>query len=160
MAENSPEELNETNEDELNSINPLNEEDTPVDESGEPVEDPAEAEPEPESQPEDEPEGEPVEEEGDSEPGDELENEPDPEPEPEPETGDEPEPETRDEPVEEEGEAGDTDEPIGVEETESGIEQTKIRRNKKMKYGLKEVADVIFFDIATNRPVLVFDTSK
>ena len=111
MAENSPEELNETNEDELNSINPLNEEDAPVDESTEPVEDPTEPEPEPE-------------------------------------------------PVEEEGETGDANEPIGVEETESGVEQTKIRRNKKMKYGLKEVADVIFFDIATNRPVLVFDTSK
>lgn len=29
-----------------------------------------------------------------------------------------------------------------------------------MKYGLKEVADVIFFDVKTNRPVLVFDTLK
>lgn len=39
-------------------------------------------------------------------------------------------------------------------------EQTKIRRKKTMRYGLKEVADVIFFDIALNRPVLIFDTSK
>ena len=110
MAENSPEELERTNEEEeLNSINPLNEEDAPVEEPTEPVE---------------------------------------PEPEPEPE------------PVEEEGETGDTDEPIGVEEPESGIEQPKIRRNKKMKYGLKEVADVIFFDIKEDRPVLVFDTLK
>lgn len=108
MAENSPEELERTNEEEeLNSINPLNEEDAPVEEPTEPVE---------------------------------------------------PEPET--EPVEEEGGAGDTVEPASVEEPESGIEQTKIRRNKKMKYGLKEVADVIFFDIHTDRPVLVFDTSK
>lgn len=123
MAENSPEELEETNEEEeLNSINPLNEEDAPVEEPTESVEDPTEVEPEPEP--------EPV----------------------------EPEPET--EPVEEEGETGGTDEPASVEEPESGIEQTKIRRNKKMKYGLKEVADVIFFDIATDRPVLVFDTSK
>lgn len=103
MAENSPEELEETNEEEeLNSINPLNEEDAPVEEPTEP------------------------------------------EPEPEPE----------------EGETGDADEPTSVEEPESGIKQTKIRRNKKMKYGLKEVADVIFFDIATDRPVLVFDTLK
>lgn len=29
-----------------------------------------------------------------------------------------------------------------------------------MKYGLKEVADVIFFDVRTNKPVLVFDTLK
>lgn len=108
MAENSPEELEGTNEEEeLNSINPLNEEDAPVEEPTEPVE---------------------------------------------------PEPET--EPVEEEGGTGDTVEPMSVEEPESGIEQTKIRRNKKMKYGLKEVADVIFFDIATDRPVLVFDTLK
>ena len=108
MAENSPEELERTNEEEkLNSINPLNEEDAPVEEPTEPVE---------------------------------------------------PEPET--EPVEEEGGTGDMVEPMSVEEPESGIEQTKIRRNKKMKYGLKEVADVIFFDIATDRPVLVFDTSK
>ena len=103
MAENSPEELEETNEEEeLNSINPLNEEDAPVEE-------PTEPEPEPEL---------------------------------------------------EEGETGDADEPTSVEEPESGIKQTKIRRNKKMKYGLKEVADVIFFDIATDRPVLVFDTLK
>lgn len=108
MAENSPEELEVTNEEEeLNSINPLNEEDAPVEEPTEPVV---------------------------------------------------PEPET--EPVEEEGGAGDAVEPMSVEEPESGIEQTKIRRNKKMKYGLKEVADVIFFDIHTDRPVLVFDTSK
>lgn len=108
MAENSPEELEGTNEEEeLNSINPLNEEDAPVEEPTEPVE---------------------------------------------------PEPET--EPVEEEGGTGDAVEPMSVEEPESGIEQTKIRRNKKMKYGLKEVADVIFFDIKTDRPVLVFDTSK
>ena|SRR5699024_5620878 len=39
-------------------------------------------------------------------------------------------------------------------------DNTKNRRNKKMKYGLKEVADVIFFDIQTDRPVLVFDTLK
>ena len=39
-------------------------------------------------------------------------------------------------------------------------EKQNNRRNKKMKYGLKEVADVIFFDIQTDRPVLVFDTSK
>lgn len=121
MAENSPEELEETNEEEeLNSINPLNEEDAPVEEPTEPVEDPTEVEPEPEP--------EPV------------------EPEPEPE------------PVEEEGETGGTIKSTSVEEPESGIEQTKIRRNKKMKYGLKEVADVIFFDIHTGRPVLVFDT--
>ena len=36
----------------------------------------------------------------------------------------------------------------------------KNRRKKTMRYGLKEVADVIFFDIAENRPVLIFDTSK
>ena len=108
MAENSPEELEGTNEEEeLNSINPLNEEDAPDEEPTEPVEDPTEVAPEPEP-----------------------------------------------EPVEE------VEEPEGVEEPESGIEQPKIRRNKKMKYGLKEVADVIFFDIATNRPVLVFDTLK
>lgn len=118
MAENSPEELEGINEEEeLNSINPLNEEDSPVEEPTEPVEDPTEPEPEPEVEPEPEP-------------------------------------------VEEEGEAGGTDESTGVEEPESGIEQPKIRRNKKMKYGLKEVADVIFFDIQTDRPVLVFDTSK
>ena len=112
MAENSPEELEGTNEEEeLNSINPLNEEDTPVEEPTEPVEDLTEVEPETE-------------------------------------------------PVEEEGGTGDAVEPMSVEEPESGIEQTKIRRNKKMKYGLKEVADVIFFDIKTDRPVLVFDTSK
>lgn len=106
MAENSPEELEGTNEEEeLNSINPLNEEDAPDEEPTEPVEDPTEPEPEPE-------------------------------------------------PIEE------VEEPEGVEEPESGIEQPKIRRNKKMKYGLKEVADVIFFDIKTDRPVLVFDTSK
>ena len=123
MAENSPEELEETNEEEeLNSINPLNEEDAPVEEPTEPVEDLTEVEPEPEP--------EPV----------------------------EPEPET--EPVEEEVRTMSIDEPAGVEEPRSGIEQTKIRRNKKMKYGLKEVADVIFFDIATDRPVLVFDTLK
>lgn len=123
MAENSPEELEGTNEEEeLNSINPLNEEDAPVEEPTEPVEDPTEVEPEPEP--------EPV----------------------------EPEPET--EPVEEEGETGGTIKPASVEEPESGIEQTKTRRNKKMKYGLKEVADVIFFDIHTDRPVLVFDTLK
>ena len=123
MAENSPEELEETNEEEeLNSINPLNEEDAPVEEPTEPVEDPTEVEPETEP--------EPV----------------------------EPEPET--EPVEEEIRTMSTVESTSVEEPESGIEQTKIRRNKKMKYGLKEVADVIFFDIKTDRPVLVFDTSK
>lgn len=126
MAENSPEELNETNEEESNLVNPLNEETTPVDEPTETVEEPTE-----------------------------LETELEPEVEPEPV-----EPENETEPVEEEGETGNTDEPTDVEEPESGIEQTKIRRNKKMKYGLKEVADVIFFDIATNRPVLVFDTSK
>lgn len=123
MAENSPEELEGTNEEEeLNSINPLNEEDARVEEPTEPVEDPTEVEPEPEP--------EPV----------------------------EPEPET--EPVEEEIRTMSTVESTSVEEPESGIEQTKIRRNKKMKYGLKEVADVIFFDIATDRPVLVFDTLK
>lgn len=123
MAENSPEELERTNEEEeLNSINPLNEEDAPVEETTEPVEDPTEVEPEQE-----------------------------------PELVEQ-EPET--EPVEEEIRTMSIDEPAGVEEPESGIKQTKIRRNKKMKYGLKEVADVIFFDIATDRPVLVFDTLK
>lgn len=106
MAENSPEELEGTNEEEeLNSINPLNEEDAPDEELTEPVDDSTEPEPKPE-------------------------------------------------PIEE------VEEPEGVEEPESGIEQPKIRRNKKMKYGLKEVADVIFFDIKTDRPVLVFDTLK
>ena len=129
MAEKSPEELERTNEEEeLNSINPLNEEDAPVEEPTEPVEDPTEVEPEPEP--------EPV------------------------------EPESETEPVEEEirtmrtMRTMSTVEPASVEEPESGIEQTKIRRNKKMKYGLKEVADVIFFDVGTDRPVLVFDTSK
>ena len=108
MAENSPEELERTNEEEeLNSINPLNEEDIPVEEPTEPVE---------------------------------------------------PEPET--EPVEEEVRTMSTVEPTDAEDPESGIKQTKIRRNKKMKYGLKEVADVIFFDSITDRPVLVFDTLK
>lgn len=36
----------------------------------------------------------------------------------------------------------------------------KNRRNKTMRYGLKEVADVIFFDVGTKRPVLIFDTLK
>lgn len=36
----------------------------------------------------------------------------------------------------------------------------KNRRKKTMRYGLKEVADVIFFDIGTKRPVLIFDTLK
>ena len=123
MAENSPEELEGTNEEEeLNSIKPLNEEDATVEEPTEPVEELTEVEPEPEP--------EPV----------------------------EPEPET--EPVEEEIRTMSIVKSASVEEPESGIEQTKIRRNKKMKYGLKEVADVIFFDIHTERPVLVFDTSK
>ena len=48
MAENSPEELEGTNEEEkLNSINPLNEEDAPVEEPTEPIEDTTEVEPEP-----------------------------------------------------------------------------------------------------------------
>ena len=34
------------------------------------------------------------------------------------------------------------------------------RRKKIMRYGLKEVADVVFFDIKTGRPVLIFDTLK
>lgn len=27
------------------------------------------------------------------------------------------------------------------------------------KFGIKEVADVVFFDVETNAPVLIFDTS-
>lgn len=39
-------------------------------------------------------------------------------------------------------------------------DNTNYRRKKIMKYGLKEVADVIFFDTRTGRPVIVFDTLK
>ena len=52
---------------------------------------------------------------------------------------------------------------IGTEGIESKTEEedlSKYRRNKKMRYGLKEVADVVFFDVGTKEPVILFDTSK
>lgn len=52
-----------------------------------------------------------------------------------------------------------TPEEIPEEHDENKNNQNN-RRKKIMKYGLKEVADVIFFDVRTRRPVLVFDTLK
>lgn len=171
MAENSPEELEGTNEEEeLNSINPLNEEDAPVEDPTDPVE------PEPKPEPEPEPEPEPV-----ITTVEETKTEPIPY-------------ETvrqenegmlkGEEEVTQEGVDGEltivetvtftdghetdrveksrevTTEPIDEIIDYGTKEKPNNRRNKKMKYGLKEVADVIFFDIQTDRPVLVFDTLK
>lgn len=133
MAENSPEELEDLVDENETTPDPEPENPEPeVPEAPEP-EIPEITDPEPEI-PEPEPEPEI------------------PEPEPEPEIPEVPEPEP--EPESEVPEIGDND------NSNNENEQTENRRNKKMKYGLKEVADVIFFDIATNRPVLVFDTLK
>lgn len=171
MVENSPEELEGANEEEeLNSINPLNEEDAPVEDPTDPVE------PEPDPEPEPEPDPEPV-----ITTVEETKTEPIPY-------------ETvrqenegmlkGEEEVTQEGVDGEltivetvtftdgheTDRveksrEVTIEAIDEIIdygtkEKPNNRRNKKMKYGLKEVADVIFFDIQTDRPVLVFDTSK
>jgi len=85
----------------------------------------------------------------------EVPTEPVPEPEPTPTEPVEPEPA----PVEPEPDEG----PVETEPDLPNEEQndnTNYRRKKIMKYGLKEVADVIFFDVKSNRPVLVFDTLK
>ena len=169
MAENSPEELEGTNEEEeLNSINPLNEEDAPVEDPTDPTDptDPIEPEPEPE-------------------PVITTVEETKTEPIPYETVRQENEGMLKgEEEVTQEGVDGeltivetvtftDGHETDRVEKsrevTTEAIdeiidygtkEKPNNRRNKKMKYGLKEVADVIFFDIQTDRPVLVFDTSK
>lgn len=72
----------------------------------------------------------------------------------------EPEPITTMNETQPDGVAPLVEEPPAEEPEPIKIERKTIRRKKNMKYGLKEVADVIFFDIKSNRPVIVFDTLK